>query len=151
MKKIICLAVLMTGTLSAHSCADPNQNRHQYELGFKTSGQLTVLCDNCFYYYKNYDTSSRTTIVDRKIDANAIELFSSIEFCGVGDTTPDGLIRIVTDTGSVAEIGVLFPNQELNPTLMMQSSQTGLGSGCTRQDQENFEKFFQTYAGKTNL
>jgi hypothetical protein len=149
MKIFLGLTLLFAAALSLQSCTD--LNRHQFTLDFEQAAELIVVCDNCFYYFNNYDVTSRTTVIHREIDGNAIELFSSIEFCGLGATTSDGSIRIVTDTGSVAEIGVIFPNQEYNPTLRMQSSQTGLGEGCTSRDQQKFEKFFRIYADKKNL
>lgn len=137
--------------MSISSCADSSQNRHQFKLNYKNSGHLIVECHNCFFFYGNYDDVRSKVVVNRRIDAQAIDLFSSIKFCGVGDTTPDGWVRITTDTGSVVEFGVLFPDQEFNPTLRIQSTKTGLGAGCSRKDQETFEKFFFEYIGKIRL
>ena len=129
------------------SCSDVNG--HQFKLSYKNSALLTVTCDNCYYYSRNYDDTSRKTVVNRQIYGDAIKLLSSIKFCGLGDTTSDGWIRIETDTGSIASFGVIFPNQETNQTLRIQSSKTGLGQGCRESDQKRFEDFFFTYADKT--
>jgi hypothetical protein len=143
------LTLIAVGILGLVSCSGENQ--HQFVLEYDNSARLTVVCDNCFYYSNTWDTPVDTIMVDRMIDGEAIALFSAIEFCGVGDTTPDGNLNITTDSGSVAAIGVIFPNHETGQTLKIQSSQTGLGSGCTNRDQRKFEDFFLRYADKTNL
>lgn len=133
------------------ACMEPSENRHQFKLSYKQSAQLTVVCHNCFYYFDSWDMPPDKIVIKRDIDGAALDLFSSIKFCGVGDTTADGWIRIVTDTGSTASFGVIFPDQELNQTLGIQSGHTGLGGGCSRKDQKKFEAFFSAYASKENL
>jgi len=148
-KKIVLTSIaLVTGVLGVVACTDENQ--HQFELEYDKSARLTVICHNCFYYSKNWDIPTDTIIVDRKIDGDAIELLSGIKFCGVGDTTPDGWLKIVTDTGDVAGFGIIFPEKEFSQTLRIQSGQTGLGQGCTRRHQEVFEDFFHKYAANAN-
>lgn len=124
--------------------------RHQFELDYEKSARMTVICHNCFYYTDDYDTPPDTKVIDREIDGKAIDLFTSIEFCGLGFTTPDVSLIIETDTGSKIGIGILFPDQEFSPKLRMQSGETGLGEGCSRLDQQRFERFFHSYAAKYN-
>ena len=150
MKRIITSIFLLLWVPTLVTCADARQPKHQFKLDYRKFGRLTLRCDNCGYYYDDHQKGSQT-VVDRVIGAEGLDLFSNIRFCGGGDTTPDGWVRITTDTGSVVEFGVLFPNQEFNPTLRIQSNKTGLGAGCSRKDQETFEKFFFEYIGKTQL
>jgi hypothetical protein len=115
-KKIIASIFLLLWVTTLVSCADAHQNKHQFKLDYKKSGRLTLRCDTCRYYYDDHQKGSQT-IIDRVIDAEGIDLFSNIRFCGIGDTTPDGSVSIVTDTGQTAEFGILLPNKEYNPTL----------------------------------
>ena len=140
-KNILTLIAVAVGFIGLVSCSGENQ--YQFELEYDKSARLTVVCYNCFYYSNTWDTPVDTIMVDRMIDGEAMELFSAIKFCGIGDTTPDGILNIITDTGSVAKIGVIFPDQETGQALRIQSGQTGLGSGCTNEDQRNFENFFR--------
>ena len=135
-------------TLLAVSCSDVN--KHQFALTYEDSAILTVDCGNCLYYTGSY-SAPQENVIKRTIDSDSIELFTNIKFCEIGDTTPDGWLRIETDTGSVASFGILFPNQEHNSELRIQSEETGLGRGCSRKDQMHFEKFFDVYASKESL
>ncbi len=138
--KFIPFSILV---LVSVSCSDTN--KHRFKLLYENSATLTLECGNCFYYTGSYERPP-TSVVERKIDSDGIELLASIKFCGLGDTTPDAWIKIETDVGDVAEFGLLFPSQKSNPTLRIQSNETGFGQGCTRKDQIRFETFIFTYA-----
>jgi len=110
-------------------------NRKQYKLNFNERGELTVDWHN---------TSFPKKVVP--LDKEAIDFFSSIEFCGQGgDTTPDGWVRIITDEGDTLETGIVRPDTDRGQKLQIQNQDVGLGVGCTDKDQRNFEKFFSLY------
>ncbi len=113
---------------------DSDINRAQYKLNYDKSGELVIVIHGL--------NSSKQTV---PLDKEALDLFSSIKFCGLGDTTPEGWINITTDKGNKAGIGIILPNIESGQTLSMQSGDTGHGGGCTRRDQKKFEKFFDLY------
>lgn len=144
----IHFACLVTLSLLAASCGDIN--KHQFDLKYDETAELTVVCGNCSYYTGTAD-SPQKIIIKRTIDREAIALFSSIKFCGLGDTTPDASVRIETDKGLVAGFGILYPDQKFNSSLRIQSSQTGLGQGCSAKDQERFENFFEAFLSRSNL
>jgi hypothetical protein len=148
MKLFIRPYVFLLSIFALSSCQDGSINRHQYKLDYSKSAWLTVVCDNCSYYLDDNVSDVRTTIIEREIDSDALDLLSSIKFCGKGDTTPDGWLQIKTDKGSIANIGLLFPIEGLDSSLRIQTSETGLGRGCTKRDQEKFEAFFNAFADK---
>ena len=147
--KLPLLSILMIfGPFGIVSCSDVNQ--HQFKLNYEHSAHLTLTCGNCYNYFKNYDTPSDTIVIDQEIDATALELLANIKFCGVGDTTPDAWLKIVSDTGSETQFGILYPNDEYDTPLEIQSRYTGKGRGCKKRDQLAFESFFHTYLNKIN-